>query len=75
VPTRSATAASTLARWRAERPFYDIFEKQRQDLKLPFESLRERKGIDAHNAAFDDEHLDRPLKSGEKLWPPGSPEE
>lgn len=66
--------AATEARWREERPFYDVFEKQRQDLKLPFQSLRERNQINAHNAAVVDD-LDRPLKPGEKLWPPGLPAE
>ncbi|GEM_PF-5840589 len=61
-------------RWRAEQPFYDTFGKQRQQLKLPFESLRARKRIDVHNRQFDLD-LDRPLKRGEELWPPGSPVE
>jgi hypothetical protein len=51
-----------------------LFEKQRRDLKLPFESLQERKRIDHANSQWKDD-LDEPLKPGEKLWPPGSPVE
>ena len=39
-------------RWRAASPIYDLMKQQAQDLKLPFESLRERKKINAHNAKF-----------------------
>jgi hypothetical protein len=61
-------------RWRAESPFYDVFKKQEADLKLPFQSLRERKRIRSDDAKLLRD-LDRPLKKGEKLWPPGSPVE
>ena len=61
-------------RWRAERPFYDLFRKQAADLKLPFRSLRQQKREAARDAQLDRE-WDRPLKKGEKLWPPGAAEE
>jgi hypothetical protein len=55
-------------------PFYDLFKKQASDLKLPFTSLREKKRGAAETAQVLRE-LDRPLKKGEKLWPPGLPVE
>lgn len=57
-------------RWRAEQPLYDLFAKQERDLKLPFVSLREKR-----RSRAESEDWDRPLKRGEKLWPPGAEEE
>lgn len=63
--------AATEARWRAERPLYDYFEKLERVQNIRFRSLREQKHIESEN----DREMDRPLKPGEKLWPPGLPEE
>jgi len=50
------------------------YKKQHEDLKLPFQSLRERKKIRSDDVKLLRE-LVRPLKKGETLWPPGSPVE
>jgi hypothetical protein len=62
--------ATTEERWRKERPLYGLFEQQRQQLKLPFQSLRDRKREEADNSApaCDDSDND-----GGRIWPPGAP--
>jgi hypothetical protein len=54
----------TEARWRAD-PFYETFERLRQELKLPFESLGTSKA-----KSREDEALPPP---GGDIWPPGAP--
>jgi hypothetical protein len=61
--------AAAEERWRQEQPFYEIFERQRRDLKLPFESLRDRK----RKQARDHDDLNEPLPDGARIWPPGAP--
>jgi hypothetical protein len=58
-------------RWRAENPLYDLFQQRERELKLPLASLRDQKRQANLNAKLDRD-LDRPLKKGESLWPPGS---
>ncbi len=60
-------------RWKQD-PFYELQEAQRRELNLPFESLRERTKREAANAAAD-RVVEKPLKRGERLWPPGAPVE
>lgn len=43
---------ATEARWRQD-PFYVLIEKQIQDLKLPFVSLRQKRGYDTHRPRPD----------------------
>jgi len=42
---------SAEARWKEQQPFYEIFEQQVQELRLPFKSLTERKRIDSETTA------------------------
>jgi hypothetical protein len=51
--------AATEERWRAERPMYDIFKKLAREQNVPYQSLREQKAVDKHNAKFDRD-MDRP---------------
>jgi hypothetical protein len=43
-----------------QAPFYEIFEEQRRQLKLPFESLTKRKRRDSERL---DERPSRPINS------------
>lgn len=56
------------ARWR-ESPIYEIFERHRREMNLPYRSLRECKRQEAESAKID---YDAPLPKGTRLWPPGS---
>ncbi len=61
--------AETEARWR-KNPLYEIIEKQKRELKLPFESLRAKKRKQTAEPDWE-----APLPKGARLWPPGSEEE
>jgi hypothetical protein len=61
------------ARWRQD-PLYELLEQQYRDLKLPFESLRDKKRKRAAQPDLDRE-WNKPLPKNAKLWPPGSPVE
>ena len=64
---------ATEERWKQD-PLYELWEQQRRQLKLPFESLRKGKRRDAESSTADDD-LDEPFRKGERVWPPGSPVE
>jgi hypothetical protein len=40
--------------WKEKYPFYEFFEQQKKDLKIPFESLRERRRRDSEDKRLDD---------------------
>jgi hypothetical protein len=65
--------AATEERWRKEHFFYDHFERQRQELKLPFRSLRDRKRDEADNRRFDCDQDSDSESEGGRIWPPGAP--
>jgi hypothetical protein len=65
--------AAAEARWRQD-PLYEILEQQHRDLKLPFESLRDKKRKRAGQPDLDRE-WNKPLPKNARLWPPGSPVE
>jgi hypothetical protein len=46
--------------WREHKPFYEIFEQQKKDLHIPFESLRERRRLER-----EDERTNRQLEGSE----------
>ena len=46
--------------WREHKPFYEIFEQQKKDLHIPFESLRERRRLER-----EDERINRQYERGE----------
>ena len=52
----------TEARWK-QSPFYEVFEEQRRQLNLRFQSLTERKRIDRDSELLG-EHLNRAIDSG-----------
>jgi hypothetical protein len=56
---------ATEERWRKEHPFYDHFERQRRELKLPYRSLREHKRAEAGER-------EEPI-TARNIWPPGAP--